>query len=78
MVNRSVIDVMVSYTVMYGESGGSLRIIVIIVIVIGRSCAACIITRSSWYGIVITRVVPKCVGVTVHSLIAIGRYHLNG
>ena len=63
---------------MYGESGGSLRNIVIIAIVIGRSCVASIITRSSWYGIVITRIAPNCVGVTVHSLISIGRHHLYG
>ena len=50
----------------------------LIVIVIGRSCAASIITRSSWYGLVITRVSPKCLGLTVHSLISIGRYLLYG
>ena len=52
-----------------------MRIIVIIAIVIGRSCAASIITLSSWYGLVITRVAPKCLGVAV---ISIGRYHPYG
>ena len=50
----------------------------LIAIVIDRSCAASIITWSSWYGLLITRVGPKCVGPTVHSLISIGRYHLYG
>ena len=56
-------------------SGTVLQVIVIIAIVIDRSCAASIITRSSWYGFVITRVAPRCVGVTV---ISIGRYHPYG
>ena len=71
MVIRSVIDVMVSYTNMHGASGG-FRDVLIIVNVIGRSCAASIITRSSWYGIVITRIAANRATVTVTT----GRYYL--
>ena len=43
-----------------------------------RSWAASIITRRSWYGIVITSTVLKWHGVSVDSRITIGPYHLKG
>ena len=50
----------------------------LIAIVIDRSCAASIITWRSWCGSVITRAALKWHGVSVHSSIAIGPYHLYG
>ena len=52
--------------------------VIVFELALDRSCAASIITRRSWYGIVITRAVPVWHGVSVHSRIAIGPYHLYG
>ena len=43
--------------------------------VFDRSCAVSIITRRSWYGIVITSAALRWHGVSVPSRIAIGPYH---
>ena len=52
--------------------------VIVFDLALDRSCAASIITRRSWYGIVITRAAPVWHGVSAHSRIAIGPYHLYG
>ena len=49
--------------------------VIVFDLALDRSCAASIITRRSWYGIVITSTVLKWHGVSVDSRIAIGLYH---
>ena len=52
------------------------RSVIVFDLALDRSCAASIITRRSWYGIVIISAVLKWHRVSVDSRIAIGPYHL--
>ena len=52
--------------------------VIVFDLALDRSRAASVITRRSWYGIVITRAAPVWHGISVDSRIAIGPYHLYG
>ena len=52
--------------------------VIVFDLALDRSCAASIITRRPWYGIVITRAAPVWHIVSFDSRIAIGPYHLFG